>query len=331
MSTRALAPLEVIDLVTAALERNRTGTLQAASVARALVAAEVDGQGGHGLSRVAGYAAQARVGKVDGFAMPHVERTRAGALRIDAAHGFAYPAIDAALDRLPAMARDCGIAMAGITRSHHCGAMGLIVEKLAEAGCVALMVANTPAAIAPFGGRRPLMGTNPIAFATPLPDAPPVVIDMALSKVARGKIAAAAQKGEPIPEGWALDADGAPTTDAKAALAGTMVPIGDAKGTALALMVEWLAAGLTGATFAGNATSFLDDKGGPPATGQLLIAIDPTSFGDATLAHMADLAAAIDAEPGARLPGTRRWQQRARVERDGLVLPVAMLDAIAAL
>ena len=155
------------------------------------------------------------------------------------------------------------------------------VERLAQAGMVALFFANAPAAMAPWGGKRALFGTDPIAFACPLPDHAPIVVDMSLSKVARGHILAAIQKGEPIPEGWALDADGKPTTDAKAALAGTMVPLGDAKGTALALMVELLAAGLTGANFAHEASSFLDAEGPPPGTGQLIIAIDASAFGNA--------------------------------------------------
>jgi LDH2 family malate/lactate/ureidoglycolate dehydrogenase len=155
----------------------------------------------------------------------------------------------------------------------------VIVETLAERGVAALMVANAPAAMAPWGGRRPLFGTDPIAFAAPLGADDPVVVDISLSKVARGKIMAAAQKGDPIPEGWALDPDGHPTTDAKAAMAGTMIPLGDAKGTALALMVELLCAGLTGANYAWQATSFFDDKGDPPGTGQAIIAIDPDAFG----------------------------------------------------
>src|SRR6267142_3687435 len=211
-------------LVTDALIRCRTSEANAACVARALVAAEADGLKGHGLSRVASYAAQAKVGKVDGFATPAVEQRRPGAAMIDANNGFAYPAIDAAVALLPALARANGIAAAGIRRSHHCGAAGHPVERLAEAGLVALMFANTPAAMAPWGGSKAAFGTNPIAFAAPLPGRPPVVVDLALSKIARGNILAAKQKGERIPEGWALDVAGRPTTDPDAALAGTMVP-----------------------------------------------------------------------------------------------------------
>jgi (2R)-3-sulfolactate dehydrogenase (NADP+) len=176
-----------------------------------------------------------------------------------------------------------------------------------EQGLVALLFANTPAAIAPWGGAKPVFGTNPIAFAAPLAGREPVVIDMALSKVARGPIVAAKQKGEPIPEGWALDTQGRPTTDAGAALAGTMVPLGDAKGATLAMMVEILAAALVGTHFAFQASSFLDDKGGPPDTGQLILAIDPHAMGGHWFdERMRMLAHAIEDQDGTRLPGARR-------------------------
>ena len=192
------------------------------------------------------------------------------------------------------------------------------------------MFANTPAAIAPWGGAKGLFGTNPIAFACPLPGQSPIVVDLSLSKVARGNILAAKQKGEAIPAGWALDAQGKPTTDAAAALAGTMLPLGDAKGTALALMVELLAAGLTGANFAGEASSFLDAEGPPPGTGQLLIAFDPAAFGG-TLEHFGTLAAAIEAQPGARLPGVRRIASREKAAREGVMVSDALLAEIAAI
>jgi (2R)-3-sulfolactate dehydrogenase (NADP+) len=175
-----------------------------------------------------------------------------------------------------------------------------------------------------------VFGTNPIAFACPLPGAAPIVVDLSLSKVARGNILAARQKGERIPEGWALDGAGAPTTDPEAALAGTMLPLGDAKGTALALMVELLAAGLTGANYAAEASSFLDAEGPPPGTGQLIIAFDPDAFAGG-VAHFGRLAAMIAAQPGARLPGARRLAARAKAQRDGLSVSDALLREIEAL
>jgi (2R)-3-sulfolactate dehydrogenase (NADP+) len=307
-------------LVARLLEANATSAPNAASVARALVLAEADGQSGHGLSRLAAYAAQARCGKVDGCAVPAITQTAPSTLAVDAGHGFAYAALDLAVEKIIPLAHSQGIAACGIRRSHHCGAMSLVVERLADAGLVAFMVANTPAAIAPWGGRRALFGTNPIACAFPRPGHPAVVIDLSLSKVARGKILSAQQRGEPIPQGWALDSNGQPTTDPAAALAGTMLPLGDAKGTALALMVEALAAGLTGAQFAADASSFLDDQGGPPATGQVLIALAATSLGG-SLAHLAALFDNIAAEPGARLPATRRFASRQRAILHGIAVP----------
>jgi (2R)-3-sulfolactate dehydrogenase (NADP+) len=320
---------EAEELVIATLAACATSPHNARSVARALVGAEADGLAGHGLARLPSYAAQARAGKVNGNAEPRLTTTRPGTVMIDAANGFAFPALDLALDELPGIAARQGIAAAGIFRSHHCGAAGLAVERLAERGQVALMFANTPAAIAPQGGRTAVFGTNPIAFACPLADAPPIVVDLSLSRVARGSILAARQNGVSIPDGWALDRDGRPTTDPDAALAGTMVPIGDAKGTALALMVELLAAGLTGAQFAAEASSFLDAKGPPPGTGQLILAFDPAAFGG-TLARFAVLAHAIEAQPGARLPGTRRLAARRRAAREGLRIAQPLMDEIAA-
>lgn len=319
---------EAESLVAEALERANTSPANARIVARALVAAEADGLKGHGLSRVPSYAAQAKVGKVDGHATPTASRPRPGLLAVDAAHGFAYPAIDLVLDRLPAIAREQGVAAAPVRRSHHCGAAGHPVEKLAEAGLMAMLFANTPSAIAPHGGSRAVFGTNPIAFACPLPGREPIVVDLALSKVARGNIVAAKGRGEPIPEGWALDKEGRPTTDAAAALAGTMVPLGDAKGTALALMVELLAAGLTGATYAADASTFLDTDGGPPGTGQFFVAFDPAGFAPGALDRFAALAASIEDQPGARLPGSRRTENRRKAATEGLSVADKLLAEI---
>lgn len=332
MTSPNLTLAEAVELIAGALERCRTARDNAISVARALVAAEADGLKGHGFSRVPSYAAQARIGKVDGMAAPKVEHVTPALIRVDAAHGFAYPAIAAAEAALREATPMMGVAAAAIRRSHHCGVAGHPVERLAEAGLVAMLFANTPAAMAPWGGRIATFGTNPIAFACPLPGEAPIVIDLSLSKVARGNILAAKQKGQPIPEGWALDSEGQPTTDAEAALKGTMLPLGDAKGTALALMVEMLAAGLTGATFAADATSFLDDKGGPPGTGQWLLAFDPKLCGGPeALSHFARLAGQITAQPGARLPGSRRLAVREAARVQGLAIAPALRAEIEAL
>jgi (2R)-3-sulfolactate dehydrogenase (NADP+) len=334
MSGTHYTPAALAGLVARALMASNTSPDNAQAVARALVAAEIDGQKGHGLSRVPAYAAQAKSGKVDGHAAPRLERTRPASVMIDVAHGFAYPAFELAVAELPGFARETGIIGAGFTRSHHAGALGLTVEKLAEAGMIALMVTNSPHAMAAWGGKRGVFGTNPIAFAAPRSGAAPLVIDLALSEVARGKIMTAAQKGEPIPEGWAKDAEGRPTTDAASALKGTLTPIGGAKGAALALMVEVMAAALTGANLAFEASSFFDAEGPPPGIGQFLMVIDPAAFGGGALAaRLETLIAAIEADGNARLPGSRRHALREAAARDGVVTAdaklIAQIEAIA--
>ncbi|TWB69808.1 (2R)-3-sulfolactate dehydrogenase (NADP+) [Nitrospirillum amazonense] len=309
------------------------GTLPAAagSVARALVAAEADGQAGHGLARVPSYAAQVRAGKVDGAALPRLIQTAAASLRVDAAGGFAYPAVDMAVDAVAALARQMGTAGAGIHASHHIGQAGLVVERLADQGMVALVMSNTPAAMATAGGRRALLGTNPLAFAAPVAGRAPLVIDMALSLVARSKIVAAQKAGRPIPADWAVDADGNPTTDPAAALKGALAPIGGPKGAALALMVEILCGALAGGRYGWQASSFLDAQGSSPAVGQVIIAFDPAAFrGPDFAGRMGELVQAIVAD-GARLPGDRRLAARARAQTHGLEVPLALLEELKAL
>ncbi len=324
-----LLPDELHTIIRECFTRCNTSPANANSVASALVSAELAGQTGHGLRRVASYSAQAQSGKADGQAVPTANVVAAATLKIDAAHGFAYPALDLVHQQLPEMARDCGIAIAGITRSHHCGVAGVVVEKFADAGLVAMLFANTPGAMAPWGGNKALFGTNPIAFAAPQSRGGPIVVDVSLSKVARGKIMAAKQKGDAIPEGWALGPDGEATTDANVALQGTMVPLGDAKGTALALMVELLAASLVGANTADKASSFFDAEGASPGVGQTIIAIDPTKLGGAgVLDHFADMAEAIGAQSGARVPGHRRQELRQQMQRDGIPVDDALLAEI---
>ncbi|MCE2516710.1 MAG: Ldh family oxidoreductase [Alphaproteobacteria bacterium] len=299
--------------ITAALTASNTAPAHAGAVARALTLAEIDGKKGHGLSRVPSYAGQAKSGKVDGHVAPQMSRPKPAVLAIDAGHGFAYPAFELMADELPKLAAEMGVAMAGVYRSHHYGVAGHHVERAADQGMVALLFGNTPAAMAPWGGKTPLMGTNPIAFAAPIAGRPPMVIDLATSKVARGNIMAAHQRGEDIPEGWALDQHGAPTTDSGAALNGTMVPLGDAKGAALALMIEVLAAAVTGAGFGHQASSFFEADGTPPNTGQMMLMIDPGAMAPNFAERLAGLAALIEGD-GARLPGGGRMAKRAAAD-----------------
>ena len=314
------------DLVAEVLQANGACSAAARSTAVALVAAEADGQAAHGLSRVSSYALQVRSGKVNGAAVPILTRPAPAVVRVDAGLGFAYPAIDLAIETLVPTARSQGIALAAIYHSHHFGQVGAHAERLAAAGLVALVFGNTPKAMAFYGGRAPMLGTNPLAFAAPLPHGEaPLVIDLALSVAARGKIIAAQKANKSIPDSWAVDAQGQPTTDPTAALGGTLAPIGGAKGGALALMVEILGAALTAGAFGWEATSFFEAEGKAPDMGHLFIAIDPgPASGNGFAARMAVLAEAMRADPAVRLPGSRRLTARAAAAREGLRISAAL-------
>ncbi len=323
MPTLSIAECE--QLAQRALAAGGAAPGQSASTARALVAAEVDGQSGHGLGRIPSYTAQVRAGKIDGSALPSFRRLRPAVVRIDAARGFAYPALDLAAETLPGLAREYGVAGATIHRSHHIGAAGYTAERLAQQGCVALLCSNTPRAMAFAGGIRPMMGTNPIAFAAPLAGRAPLVIDMALSQVARSRIVAAQRAGETIPSGWAIDSAGQPTTDPSAALSGALTPCGGVKGAALALIVEILCGALAGGHYGWEASSFLDDEGPSPAVGQVLLALDADALSAGGFAsRMSGLIEVMGAESGVRIPGDRRLASRARAQAHGVEVGVQL-------
>ncbi len=332
MKDKQLSPEQAHQLAVKAMMHHDTSKSNARLVADALVAAQVDGLGGHGLSRLPSYCAQSASGKVDGHATPELSHVAKAAIRVDAKNGFSYPALSLVVDELSELVKSTGVAVASITHSHHCGAAGFHVEALARRGVVGLLFANTPKAIAPWGGQQGLFGTNPIAFAAPRKDEHPLVIDLSLSKVARGKIMVAQQNGKKIPEGWALDASGQPTTDPDLAMAGTMLPMGDAKGAALVLMVEILAAALTGSHFGFEASSFFTGEGDPPDVGQLLLAFDPGPLaGDRFSSRLESLVDAILAQENTRLPGDRRLKLRRQVEKDGLYLSQQQYEQIRSL
>jgi (2R)-3-sulfolactate dehydrogenase (NADP+) len=316
-------------LATDALRANGFPVETARPAAAALVMAERDGLASHGLARLPFYLAQARTGKVAAAALPVVE-TDGAVVRVDAGHGLAFAAIEQGLDGGIRIARELGVAAVAVGRSHHFGVAGHPVERLAREGLIGLAFANSPAAMAPWGGRRALMGTNPIAFGAPRDGGEPLVVDLSLSRVARGKVMIAQKKGEPIPEGWALDAGGRPTTDAGAAMKGTMIPAGQAKGAALALMVELLCAGLTGSNYAYEASSLFEAEGEPPALAHLILVLDPARFGPHFRARAEAMFEAVEAEEGARLPGARRFAERA-ARGDALDLPEALVEELRAL
>lgn len=320
---------EAEDLCVRALLASNVSEANARSTAKALVHAEADGQKGHGLSRIPSYSGQALSGKVDGLAVPSLSHPGTALLRVNAKSGFAYPAVDLAAEALPAIARVTGVASACIYNSHHLGQAGAHAESLANAGLVALVFTNSPKAINFWGGRSPMMGTNPIAFAAPRVDAEPLVIDLALSKVARGKILAAKNAGEKIPHSWALNVDGQPTDDPAEAMQGSMLPIGGAKGAALVLMVELLAAALTGSNFGYEASSFFDAEGESPGMGHTIIVFDPDMTSGGRFAERMDnLVTAIETTEGARLPGTTRLEYRRKSAENGMEISSALYKDI---
>ena len=329
MTLKHLPTTELETLLTAYFIRHNTAKENARLVAQALVRAETDGKLGHGLSRAVGYAAQARSGKVNGMARPILSRPKTAAIHINASNGFAYPALALAVEHLPATAKAHGVAVAAVSHSHHCGVAGHAVETLATQGCMAFLFSNTPAAMAAWGGRRRVFGTNPIAFAAPVHNAPPLVIDMATTTTARGNIVKAQRDKQPIPRGWALDKNGAPTTDPDIALDGSMMPLGGAKGAALALMVETLTAALAGAAFSYEADSFFNADGAPPQVGQTLLALDAACFSAAATNRLASLLQQIN-DDGARVPGDNRHEWRRQAEKEGVPVSTDWLNEITA-
>ena len=331
MTTLSIAVLTA--LATDALARAGAGPEMAAATARALVAAEAQGLASHGLSRVAQYAGHLRCGRVNGEARPRVHQQKAAALLVDAQEGLAFPACALAVREAIRSAGEAGAAFAGVTNSHHFGAAAYHLEPVAEAGMVGLAFGNSPAAMPAWGGKRVIFGTNPVAAIFPRRDAAPLVIDLSLSEVARGKLMVAAREGKPIPAGWAVDRDGKPTTDAKAALDGMMLPAGGVKGAMLALVVELLCCALTGASFGFEADSFLAEQGNRPRIGQAFMVIDPGALaGDETFHQRLELLVqTMLLDDTVRLPGTRRQQAAAAARAEGIEVAPGMLAQLQSL
>ncbi len=319
---------EAEELAGGALTANAVAPAAAQDVARALTLSDADGVPSHGLSRIPSYVNQLHSGKLDGAALPTHCEISASAVSVNANGGFAYPALNTALQWLCAHVADSGIAVAAIGRSHHCGVAGHPVETLARSGHVGILFANTPKAMAFAGGVRPVLGTNPVAFSCPRLDADPLVVDLSLSVVARGRIKLAADNVEKIPDHWAIDESGAATTDPDAALLGSLLPAGGAKGAALALAVEILAAGLTGGHFSYEASSFFDGEGEPPGVGQLLIAIHPSRFNCDFSDRIEMLFAEMLSDSQVRLPGQRRFDSRRAARKNGITYKSELIREI---
>jgi len=330
-----IAAAELRAMVQRALQAAGANESMSAATARALVLAESQGLGSHGLSRVAQYATHLRNGRVNKDALPRVAAGRGGAVQVDAGEGLAFAACELAVSEAIARAREFGVAIAGVMNSHHCGVVVDHLRPVAAAGMVGLGFANSPAAMPAAGGKHPIFGTNPVAAVFPRRGADALMIDLSLSEVARGKVMVAAKAGQPIPLGWALDAAGRPTTDAKAALAGSMLPLGavsSPKGAMLALMVELLVTALIGAQFGFEASSFFVDEGNRPRIGQAFIVIDPGALTGSShyLERVEVLVAEMLKDEGVRLPGARREALRRKVEAEGIEVSDALLATLRA-
>lgn len=328
-----LSITDLTQLAADALRRAGASGEMATATAAALVAAEAQGLASHGLSRIPQYAGHLRVGRVNGDAKPRVQQSRPAALLVDAEEGLAFPACALAVHEAIRSARECGVAFAGVTRSHHFGTAAYHLEAVAQAGMVGLAFSNSPAGMPAWGGKRALFGTNPIAAVFPRRDAAPLVIDLSLSEVARGKLMVAAKKGESIPLGWALDKDGNPTTDPKAGLEGMMMPAGGVKGAMLALVVELLCCALTGASFGFEADSFFNEEGNRPRIGQVFMVIDPAALAGTEVfsERLETLVSAMLVDPDVRLPGQRREALAQKAQAEGIEVPQALIDQLQAL
>jgi (2R)-3-sulfolactate dehydrogenase (NADP+) len=293
-----------------------------ASAARCLAAADAQGLGTHGVSRIPTYAAHLRSGRALGAAVPRIVRKpRPAACLVDAGNGLAFGACELAVNEARKRAKRHGAALAGVTNSHHCGALGVLLEPIAAAGMVGFAFSNAPAAIMAWGGKRPLLGTNPVAAVFPRRNGAPITIDMSLTQVTRGQIMLLANAGKAVPAGWGMDSTGKPTTDPqKILIGGSLHAVGGLKGVMLAMAVEILCCVLTGAALSHEVESLHLGEGSPMRLGQLFVAIDPGALAgnEDYLQRVETLVEAMLEEEGVRLPGARRENMRKLAEQDGI-------------
>ncbi|WEF24445.1 Ldh family oxidoreductase [Paracoccus sp. S3-43] len=312
--------------------------VQAAPLSRVIAAGERDGCKSHGIYRIEGVLRTLRAGKVSGTAEPFLDPASGGAIvRVNAAGGFSNPAFDLGLPVLADRARELGLAALLVNDCAHFAALWPEGEAVTAQGLAGLVMCPSYATVAPAGGNRPLLGTNPLAFGWPRPGRDPYVFDFATSVAARGEIELHRRAGKPLPEGWAIDADGRPTTDPDAALGGAMLPFGGHKGSAIGTMIELLAGVMIGDLTSPEVLDFLGTTTLAPFHGELVLTLCPEKFaagrsGD-PFARAERLFEAIQGQ-GARLPSERRYAARARAMAQGIVLTqaeTAQLDRFLAL
>lgn len=304
------------------------------AIAESMVSAERDECKSHGIYRLLGCIATLKAGKVIPDAVPEVVDHAPSIVRVDAKGGFAQVPFQAGLPALVDKARQQGIALMAINHCVHFSALWAEMEALTSAGLVALACTPSHAWVAPAGGSKPVFGTNPIAFGWPRTGKLPFIFDFATSAVARGEIELHRRADKSIPNGWGIDADGQPTTDAAAALNGAMLTFGGHKGSALAAMVELLAGPLIGDLTSQESLSFDAGTKSAPYGGELIIAIDPKRIlGDAADEHLSRAETMFESiqGQGARLPSQRRYEARERTLRDGVDIPDALYADLIAL
>lgn len=319
-----LTPRAARKLIFEALTGAGTSPANARYFTEAILDTELSGLEGHGFYWLQYYCEHVQSGKVNGKARPRIEKLSPVAFRIDANRGFAHPAIEAGFGKLVPAARKFGIAGLAIHNSYNAATLGFHTGTLAKQGLLAFGFTNSVPAIAPVGGRTPVIGTNPMSFAVPggKPGKIAFLIDQSSSAVAWTAVKRAADEGRAIPEGWALDSDGRPTTDPVKGLAGSMAPSGGYKGFGQGLMVEVMCAALAGALRGPEMGSFMANDGRTIGCGQFFIALEPGMFSGGSFAkQVAALARSITAQQGARLPNARRVESRKRLSKDGL--PIA--------
>ncbi len=321
---------EALAAAVAALKAAGASPGHAAATGRAVVTAEAEGNRGVGLKHLLTYGDALAAGRAKGDAEPVVEEVSEVVTRVDAAEGLPHLGFERALPRLAEGAGKQGLAMLALSNGYPCGALGYFVRKLAEEhGLAALAAANAgPAVMAASGGKARVFCTNPLAFAVPRDGgAPALVIDQSSASASLAKLREYAEAGREIPEGWGLDPAGHPTTDARAALAGSLLPFGGARGANIALLVEMLAAGLTGASWSKDAPAF--NKGNAsPGAGLLVLAISPVSgFG----ARFDDWLEAVQADEGAYLPGLAKGEALHHARHRGFAVDAALWTQIKSL
>lgn len=336
--THSIPTEALLQRVEAIFRRAGMNEVQAGALARVITAGERDGCKSHGIYRIDGTLRTLKAGKVRGDVLPELDPPGAGAIvRVQARGGFSNPAFDLGLPALVARAHDHGLAALVVNDCTHFAALWPEVEAITDHGLAALVMCPSYASVAPTGGIRPLMGTNPLAFGWPRQGRAPYVFDFATSVTARGEIELHRRAGKPLPEGWAMDAEGQPTTDPVAALAGAMLPFGGHKGSAIATMIELLAGVMIGDLTSPEALEEIGTTTLAPRHGELVLAFSPKAFaagrpGD-PFARAEVLFDAITGQ-GARLPSERRFAARARAATEGITLSdaeMAQLDRFAAL